>query len=178
MMPSFCNTAGALIRRLLDWLRIGNRRPIAGAAGAGLDRDRLILLPIAESKLDCLAGFWRCVELLAADDYVGAIKSLYWPRGAHWTPEGLKEQITTFFGHDPPWSVVVPNERLVGVLNDLARFEPLDREGVGWFLAHIPLTTEPADPEDDAIHLMGLAASFAVRRIQDVHVLEFIIFHA
>ncbi|WP_165251945.1 hypothetical protein [Paludisphaera soli] len=152
MTPNFSGSAALdWIRRLLGRLRREDRGPIVGSAVVDFDRDGLILLPSADTKLDYLAGFWRWVELLAADDYAGAIVSLHWPRETRWTPEGLKKQITTFFGGDRPWSVVVPNERLIGVLNDLAQFEPLDREGVGWFMAHIPLTTEPSNPKDDAL---------------------------
>ena len=140
--------------------------------------DRLIRLPTADTKLDYLAGFWRWVELLAADDYTGALEALHWPRGTSWTPEELKERVTTFFGGDAPWSVVVPNERLVGVINDASEFSPRNREGVGWLMSQIPLTTEPEAPKDDQIPLMGLAASFSVRRLHDDYVLEFEIFHA
>ena len=40
-----------------------------------------------------------------------------------------------------------------------------------------PLTTEPSDPKNDEIPLMGLAASFFVREHQGSSVLEFEIFH-
>lgn len=142
-----------------------------------LNGDRLIRLPAVDTKLDCLAGFWRWVELLAADDYTGALEALHWPQGRPWTPEKLKERVTTFFGGDVPWSVVVPNESLVGVINDASDFEPRNREGVGWFMAQVPLTTKPEAPKDDGIPLMGLAASFFVRRLHDDYVLEFEIFH-
>lgn len=89
----------------------------------------------------------------------------------------MKERVTTFFGGDVPWSVVVPNERLVGVINDACEFAPRNCEGVGWFMAQIPLTTEPEAPKDDQIPLMGLAASFSVRRLHNDYVLEFEIFH-
>jgi hypothetical protein len=75
----------------------------------------------------------------------------------------LKEHLTTFFGDDDPQSVAVPNDRLIGVIDDAAEFQPRNREGWGWFLAQVPLTTEPADPKNDVIPLMGLAASFFVR---------------
>ena len=120
--------------------------------------------PDRRHELDYLAGFWRWVELLAADDYMGRSRRCIGLGGTSWTPEELKERVTTFFGGDAPWSVVVPNERLVGVINDASEFEPRNREGVGWFMAQVPLTTAPEDPEDDEIPLMGLAASFLLRR--------------
>jgi hypothetical protein len=45
-------------------------------------------------------------------------------------------------------------------------------------MAQIPLTTEPADPKNDEIPLMGLATSFYVRRHHEHYVMEFEIFHA
>ena len=136
-----------------------------------LNSERLILLPLVDSKSNYLDGFWRWVELLANDDYHRALEGLHWPCGTSWTPESLKNRITTFFGGDAPWSVVVPNERLIGVIDDDAQYER------GWFMAQIPLTTEPADPKNDAIPLMGLASSFFVRQIEEHYVLEFEIFH-
>ncbi len=72
---------------------------------------------------------------------------------------------------------MVPNQRLVGVINDAAEFEPRNREGLGWLMAQVPLTTEPDDPKDDEIPLMGLATSFFVRRLHDQYAPEFEIFH-
>src|SRR5262249_10150645 len=133
--------------------------------------------PPVDSKANYLGGFWRWVEMLANDDYRGALEGLYWPRGTSWTPGALKSRITTFFGGDAPWSVVVPNERLIGVVNDAAEYQPQNQDGWGWFLAQIPLTTEPADPKNDAIPLMGLASSFFVRPHRGHYVMEFEIFH-
>jgi len=140
--------------------------------------DRLIRLPLVDSKPNYIGGFWRWVELLANDDYLQAIEALHWPRGTSWTPEVLKNRLTTFFGGDAPWSVVVPNERLIGVINDAVEFVSRNKEGWGWFMAQVPLTTEPADPKNDEIPLMGLASSFFVRQLREHYVLEFEIFHA
>jgi hypothetical protein len=137
-----------------------------------LNGDRLIKLPIQDSKANYLAGFWQWVELLATDDYQGAIEALYWQKGASFTPDKLKERVTNFFGGDAPWSVVIPNDRLVGVINDAAVYQP------GWFMAQVPLTTEPGDPKNDEILLMGLASSFFVKEVGGQYVLDFEIFHA
>jgi hypothetical protein len=51
-----------------------------------LNGDRLIQLPVEDSKANYLEGFWRWVELLAADDYQGALEALYWPKGTSFTP--------------------------------------------------------------------------------------------
>ena len=146
-------------------------------AALNLNGDRLIRFPVTDSKANYLAGFWQWVELLAADDYHGALEALYWPKGTSWTPEKMKDRVTTFFGGDAPWSVVVPNDRLVGVISDAAEFEPRNREGWGWFMAQVPITTEPADPKNDKILLVGLASSFFVRELGGQYVLEFEIFH-
>lgn len=148
-----------------------------GKQTVDLNCDRLILLPLVDSKSNYLDGFWRWVELLANDDCERALEGLHWPRGTSWTPESLKNRITTFFGGDAPWSVVIPNERLIGVINDGANYQPQNQDGWGWFMAQIPLTTEPADPKNDEIPLMGLASSFFVRQLDGHYVLEFEIFH-
>jgi len=140
--------------------------------------DRLIRLPLDDSKQNYLSGFWRWVGFLAADDYRGAIESLYWAEPTSWTADALRRRVTTFFGGNSPWVVVIPNERLVAVVNDAAEFSPRTEENSGWFLAQIPLTTEPADPKSDEIPLMGLACSFFVRENAGALVMEHEIFHA
>jgi hypothetical protein len=143
-----------------------------------LNGNRLIRLPVDYSKTNYLAGFWQWVELLAADDYQGALEALHWPKGTSFTAAILKERVTTFWGGDAPWSVVIPNDRLIAVVNDAAEFQPRSAQGSGWFLAQIPLTTEPGDPKNDKIPLMGLAVSFFVVEHEGQCVLEFEIFHA
>ena len=108
-------------------------------AALSLNGDRLIRLPLVDTKANYLDGFWQWVELLAANDYQGAIEALHWPKGTSWTPEALKNRITTFWGGDAPWSVVVPNERLVGVINDDAQLKPRNNEDWGWFMAQVPV---------------------------------------
>jgi hypothetical protein len=98
------------------------------------------------------------------------------PRGRR-GPGALKKRVTTFFGGGAPWSVVVPNDRLVRVINDAAEFQPRNREGWGWFMAQVPVTTEAADPKNDKIPLMGLTSSFFVRERNEKYVLEFESFH-
>lgn len=44
-------------------------------------------------------------------------------------------------------------------------------------MAQVPVTTEPADPKNDGIPLMDVAASFFVRELSGQYVLEFEIFH-
>lgn len=139
--------------------------------------ERLIQLPINDSLANYLTGFWQWVELLASDDYEGALEALYWSKECPWTPEKLKERITTFFGGEDPWSVVIPNDRLINVVDDSAEHEPRNEKGWGWLRAQIPLTTEPDDPKNDEIPLMGLATSFYVREHQGAYVMEFEIFH-
>lgn len=143
--------------------------------GLNLNGRQLIKLPMEDTKANYLAGFWRWVELLAADDYKGALEALHWPKGTTWTPEMLKERVTTFWGGDAPWSVVVPNERLVGVINDDAQYQAGNPGG--WFMAQVPVTTEPAEPKNDQIPLMGIASSFFVRQLGEHYILEHEIFH-
>jgi hypothetical protein len=147
------------------------------AAALNINGDRLIRLPLVDTRANYLDGFWRWIELLAADDYRGALEALHWPRGTTWTPEVLKNRITTFWGGDAPWFVVVPNERLIGVINDAAEFQPRNGGECGWFLAQVPVTTEPTDPKNDEIPLMGVASSFMVRQLGEHYVMEHEIFH-
>lgn len=143
-----------------------------------LNGDRLIRLPLVDTKANYIEGFWRWVELLAADDYTGALEALYWPTASTtWTPELLKAEIATFWGAGGPWTVVVPNQRLVGVINDSADFQPRNGGDWGWFLAQVPVTTQPADPKDDNIPLMGVANSFYVRQLGAHYVVEHEIIH-
>jgi hypothetical protein len=142
-----------------------------------LNGDRLIRFPAEDSKANYLAGFWQWVKLMAADDYKGALEALHWPKGTTFTPAKLKERVTTFFGGDSRWSVVVPNDRLIGVIDEAAKYEPRNRDGWGWLMAQVPVTTEPGDPKNDQIPLMGLASSFYVRELGGQYVLEFEIFH-
>lgn len=132
----------------------------------------MIRFPIEDSKTNYLAAFWQWIALLEADDYDGAVKALYWDMPTTWTGAALKDRITTFFGGGDSWSVVIPNERLVGVVDKAASYRP------GWFMAQIPLTTNPANPKDDRIPLMGLASSFFVRKDGGQYVMEHEIFHA
>ena len=142
-----------------------------------LNGEHRILLPIENSKSNYLDGFWRWVKFLADDDYQRGIESLYWPRQPSWTPGTLKSRVTTFFGGGDPWFVIIPNQRLIGVINDAAEFQPRNPEGWGWFIAQIPLTTQPEDPLNDEILLMGLATSFFIRKRRGDYVMQFEILH-
>ena len=68
--------------------------------------------------------------------------------------------------------------RLIGVVNDDAQFEPPNRDGTGWFMAQVPVTTEPLRSKADDIILQGVAVSFFVRVFEQRYVLEFEMFHA
>ncbi len=138
----------------------------------------MIRFPKEDSKDNYLAAFWRWVALLEADDYDGGVDALYWDKPTAWTGANLKERITTFFGGDDPWFVVIPNDRLIGVINDACQFATKQSDDHrGWFMAQIPLTTKPDDPKDDEIPLMGLASSFFVREFDGQYVMEHEIFH-
>jgi hypothetical protein len=139
--------------------------------------ERLIRISIQDSKENYLGAFWRWVQLLAQDDYQAALDALYWPKESSWTAAGLKERVTTFFGGNKPWTVVIPNDRLISVVNDAAEFQPRSGSGCGWLMAQIPLTTEPNDPRRDDIPLMGLAVSFFFKEHQGRYVMELEIFH-
>jgi len=142
-----------------------------------LSREKLIRIPIDNSKQNYLSGFWLWVKLLEDKEYQKALEALYWEEGTNWTAEALENRITTFFGGNKKWHVVVPNDRLVNEINEAAEVEPAMPEGGGWFLATIPLTTEPNNPKDDEIPLMGLAVSFFVKEYNNSYILVLEIFH-
>jgi len=116
---------------------------------------------------------------MAADDWEGAAESIACADDWHWTAEQLKDRVLTFFGGDKPWSVVIPNERLIGVLKDRFEYAPLNdsKYGCAWFMGQIPLTNEPGDPLRDDIPLMGLAVSFFLREHEGGYAMVYEIFH-
>lgn len=137
----------------------------------------LIRLPLEDSKESCLRGFWEWVGLMADADYSRAVEALYWKKKPLFTAKKLEERITNFWGGGKPWSVVVPNERLIRVVEDAADYSPSDDTQPAWFMAQIPVTTEPNRAKDDDIPLQGVAVSFLVRNHEGSKVLDFEIFH-
>lgn len=155
--------------------------------------DALIRIPLIDTRESYLSGFWRFVELLADDRYDAALASLVWPFGRVGDPKSFRQAIEGFWGGDAPWSVIVPNERLIGVISEGAEvvLAPDSRAvaaccsdpshatlGAGWMLAQIPVTNEPHKAKDDDVVLMGVAASFVLHRRDDAYVMQFEIFHA
>jgi hypothetical protein len=142
-----------------------------------LNGSNLIFLSNSDTKSDALAGFWRWIELLAHDDYQKALEALFWSKPTTFTPEKFKDRITHFFGGKDIWIPIVPNERLIKTVDDMAEFEPRNKEGWSWLRAHIPVTTSASNPKDDKIPLLGIAASFFIRQYKGGCVMEFEIFH-
>jgi len=141
------------------------------------DGQNLIRLPIVDSRENYLEGFWQWVQRLSQGDYQGAFEGICWPQNSSWTAESLNERVTTFFGGPDPWTVIIPNERLIKVINEATLFRDRNETNPGWLLAQIPLTTDPQESKRDDIFLMGLAASFFFRQIENHYVMEFEIFH-
>jgi hypothetical protein len=153
--------------------------------------DELIRLPLVDTRESYLEGFWRFVERLAANRYDAAVAGLMWPNGKAGDPDRFRQAIEGFYGGDAPWSVIIPNERLVGVINEAAEValanepqpgaccdDPAHGHGQGWMLCQIPVTNEPHKAKDDDVVLMGVAASFVLRRHEGGYVMCFEIFHA
>jgi hypothetical protein len=139
-----------------------------------LNGPNLIRLPCENSNQTFLNGFWRWVDILSLGNYVLAVESLYWEK-APWTPEELENRIRTFFSKTERFFPVIPNQRLINVINENSKIEW--REHGGWGLAQIPMTNQPEKSKDDDVLLMGLAASFFVRKLDEDYVLQFEIFH-
>ncbi len=140
------------------------------------DTSSLIRFPRIDTKENYLGAFWQWVSMMADDRYDRAAKAFL--SGSEWEANQLKKRVTTFFGGNDPWSVVIPNDRLIGVIESNMEYSPMDENGRGWFMAQIPLTTEPNDPKADDIPLMGLAVSFIVIDRGEHYELFFEIFHA
>jgi hypothetical protein len=151
------------------------------ASGAGDNVSRLLVFHGDLSRSTFLLGFWRWVELLAANDNQGATEALWWSGQAP-DPEAFTERYRTFWGRNRLWHAVVPNKRLVGVVNEAAEvefehFSRWDPAHVGWGLAQVPVTPTPAEAKSDTVELMGVATSFFLRQHADGLVLEFEIIH-
>jgi hypothetical protein len=126
-----------------------------------------------------LNAFWQWVTLMADGDYDAALNALYWGDTQYKPdPSRFRHSIEHFFGGPDPWSVVVPNERLIDEINRRAEIR-LGTEGEpGAFITHIPVTTRPEDPKDDKIPLMGHGVEMIVRDVGGAILLEFGIFMA
>jgi hypothetical protein len=151
--------------------------------------DALIRLPRIDARENYLAGFWRLVELLATNRYDAAVAGLVWPGGRPIDPDGFRQAIEGFHGGDAPWSVIIPNERLIGAINDDAEVELPHADGAccsdsrvhvheGWMCCQIPVTNEPDRAKADDVVLMGVAASFRLVPKDDGYVMCFEMFHA
>lgn len=152
----------------------------AHVTGLDLNGSKLLRLPLVQAKETFLAGFWEWVSLLSSGQYEHAVESLLW-RGTPLEPSQLEERLATFWGNAADlFTPVIPNDRLVQVINHDARVEWRNAEG--WGLAQIPVTNEPARCKEDDVPLVGIATSFFIRRHQSgenaAYVLEFEIFHA
>lgn len=151
--------------------------------------DALIRLARVDARESYLAGFWRLVELLAEGRYDAAVAGLSWPGGRPIDPEGFRQAIEGFYGGDDPWSVIIPNERLIAVINENAEVVLPHADGAccsdarlhaheGWMLCQIPVTNEPHRAKEDDVVLMGVAASFRLVPQDDGYVMSFEMFHA
>ena len=122
-----------------------------------------------------LDAFWRWVTLMAQGDYDAAADGLFlWEgMGREFDPSDLREHVEQFFGGPDPWSVVVPNERLVDKINGLAEIELARGEEPGYLVTLIPVTTQPEDPKDDEIPLAGVGVQMVVRDVGGASVLGF-----
>ena len=109
-------------------------------------------MPRINAKETFLGGFWQWVEILAARDYQQAVEALYWPREVWMTPAGLEETINKFLGNTgDPFIAVIPNQRLIDVVNDGVEIE-WRGEG-GWAMAQIPITPKPEKAKDEDVPL-------------------------
>ena len=124
-----------------------------------------------------LDAFWQWVTFMADGDYDAALDALYWEDIQYKPdPSRFRHSIEHFFGGPDPWSVVVPNERLIDEINRRAEIHLPTGDEPGVFVTHIPVTTRPEDPKDDKIPLMGHGVEMLVRDVGGLNLLAFGIF--
>ncbi len=116
------------------------------------------------------------VALLVRGDFSAAVASIRWGEKSAMTPEELEERITTFFNDSDVMVPIIPNERLVSMIDEKMEIE-WDEED-GWATALIPVSQEPQKAKEDDVSLMGIAVSFFIVKEEDHQVLEFEHFHA
>lgn len=132
-------------------------------------------LPAERADATFREAFWKWVEFLAAGDFQAALEAVRWAEDSDMTAEKLEERIATFFNDQDNMAPIVPNERLVALINGQMEIE-WDEED-GWGSALLPVSTEPRRAKEDDVSLMGIAVSFFVVAEGDHQVLEFERFH-
>ncbi|MDE0596226.1 MAG: hypothetical protein ABGZ49_15950 [Akkermansiaceae bacterium] len=136
----------------------------------------LLKLKPAREDVSFREGFWMWVALLVRGDFSAAVASIRWGEKSAMTPEELEERITTFFNDSDVMVPIIPNERLVSMIDEKMEIE-WDEED-GWATALIPVSQEPQKAKEDDVSLMGIAVSFFIVKEEDHQVLEFEHFHA
>ncbi len=134
--------------------------------------------PKEDTDKGYLDGFWGWVALLESGDYERAAISLNHNSNSVFDAESLKDRVQDFFGRETPLTVVIPNDRLVRVINESADIAFPTANNTGWMMAQIPLTNEPDRAKEDDVMLMGAAISLFVVPVGDRYGFEFEIFHA
>ena len=135
----------------------------------------VLQLPAERIDATFREGFWQWADLLAAGDFQAAHESVRWAEDSDMTAEKLEERIATFFNDKDNMVPIVPNERLVGLINGKMEIE-WDEED-GWGRALVPVSNEPKRAKEDDVSLMGIAVSFFVVAEGEHQVLEFERFH-
>ena len=138
-------------------------------------REGLLLLPSDRVDASFREGFWRWISLLAEGDFQAAVEALRWGEGTEMSPGQLEERIATFFNDSDVMVPIVPNERLVAMIDEKMEIE-WDEED-GWGRALLPVSNEPDRAKEDDVALMGIAITFFVVKQGEHQVLEFEKFH-
>ena len=136
----------------------------------------LLNLKLAREDASFREGFWMWVALLVSGDFSAAVASIRWGENSAMTPEELEERIASFFNDSDVMVPIMPNERLVSMIDEKMEIE-WDEED-GWATALIPVSQEPQKAKEDDVSLMGIAVSFFIVKEEDHQVLEFEHFQA
>lgn len=143
----------------------------------------LLKLPAEREDATFRDGFWKWVGLLARGDFGAAVDAIRWGEGRAMSPGQLEQRIAAFFNDADHMVPIVPNQRLLDLIDGKMEIEWCvdeisGEEEDGWAMALLPVSHEPQRAEEDDVSLMGIAISFFLVREGAHHVLEFERFHA
>ena len=135
----------------------------------------LLKLKPAREDASFREGFWKWIALMVSGDFSAAVTSIRWGEKAAMTAKELEERIATFFNESDVMVTIIPNERLVSMIDEKMEIE-WDEED-GWASVLIPVSQEPQKAKEDDVSLMGISVSFFIVKEEDHQVLEFEHFH-
>ena len=83
----------------------------------------LLELPVEREDATFREGFWKWVDLLARGDFAAAVSAIRWGEGASMSPEQLEERIAAFFNESDHMVPIIPNQRLIDLIDGKMEIE-------------------------------------------------------